>query len=238
MPNDRTRLNGTASAALKSIGIGILTALSVTACQNPQRSDLSGHDATDKGSGAEQTFVFECDDGFRFTARTAENTVWLFLPGHAVQLPRIRSGSGSTYASAEITFRHQPEVASLETETRSHRSCVNNRARAVCDHAKLEGVDLRATGIEPGWHMDITLGDEIVLITDYGQSAYRFKTPAPNIDQTERKTTYTARDGQRRLVVELEGQPCRDSMSDQSFEITVAVTLDERRFHGCGKALH
>ena len=238
MPKMQPRCHLISSAARKSAAIGMLTALAAAACLNPQRTNPLDRNAMDEETGTEQTFVFECDDGFRFTARTGEDTLWIFLPEYAIQLPRVRSGSGRKYASDEVSFWNQGEVALLETETGSHRNCVNKRAQAVWEHAKLEGVDFRATGNEPDWHIEITLGDEIVLIADHGKSAYRFKTPEPDIDQTARKTTYTAQQGRQRLIVELEGRVCQDSMSDQSYEVTVAVTLDERQFHGCGKALH
>jgi len=238
MPIHRPHLRRTAVAAPQSTAIGILIVLAATACHRQQGYDLVGRNAMGRDAGAEQTFVFECDDGFHFTARTAGNTVWLFLPGQAVQLPRVRSESGTKYAGGELSLWNQGEVALLETETGPHRNCQNNPAQAVWEHAKLEGVDFRASGNEPGWHIEITLGDEIVLVTDYGQSAYRFKTPEPDIDRTARKTTYTTQEGRHRLSVELEGRACQDSMSDQSFEVTVAVKLDERQFHGCGKALH
>jgi len=234
----RTHLRQTAITASKSTAIGILTLLATTACHSQYGFAPLGRNAMVQDPGAEQTFVFECDDGFHFTARTAENTVWLFLPGQAVQLPRVRSESGTRYASSELSFWSQGEAALLKTKSGSNRNCQSNAAQAVWEHAKLDGVDFRATGNEPGWDMEITLGDEIVLVTDYGQSSYRFKTPEPDMDQTARKTTYTAHEGQQRLIVELEGKPCLDSLRDQSFEITVAVKLDERQFHGCGKALH
>jgi membrane-bound inhibitor of C-type lysozyme len=238
MPKILTRCHQIPSAARKSFAIGTLTALATAACQNSQILTPLGRDAMDKERATEQTFVFECSDGFRFTARTAENTLWLFLPKQAIQVPRVRSGSGTKYASDKISFWNRGEVALLETETGSHQNCVNNATQAVWEHAKLEGVDFRATGNDPGWYMEITLGDEIVLVTDYGKSAYRFKTPEPDIDPTARKTTYRTEDGQRRLVVELEGKRCQDSIIDHSFEVTVRVKLDERQLHGCGKALH
>lgn len=238
MPRMRSRCHQIAIAARNCLAIGALTGLATAACQNSQISNPLGRNAMDEEPGAEQTFAFECSDGFRFIARTAENTLWLFLPEQAIQLPRVRSASGTKYASDKISFWNQGEVALLETGTGSHRNCVNNRTQAVWEHAKLEGVDFRATGNEPGWYMEITLADEIVLVTDYGKSAYRFKTPEPDIDPTARKTTYSTENGQHRLVVDLEGKRCQDSMIDQSFEIAVRVKLDERQLHGCGKALH
>ena len=182
--------------------------------------------------------MFECEDGFRFTARKSGNAVWLFLPEHTLQLPRVRAESGNRYASAELNFWNQGDVALLETEPGSRRQCVNNRAQAVWEHAKLGGVDFRATGNEPAWHMEITLDGEIRLVTDYGQSTNRFKTPRPDIDQNARETAYAVEDCQHRLVVELQGKQSRNSMSNQLFEVTVAVTLDEQQLHGCGRALH
>jgi uncharacterized membrane protein len=36
----------------------------------------------------------------------------------------------------------------------------------------------------------------------------------------------------------IEGQPCHDSMSRVSFDTTVTVILDDKKYRGCGKALH
>ena len=40
------------------------------------------------------------------------------------------------------------------------------------------------------------------------------------------------------LVIVLEGQTCRDTMSGEEFETTVTVVLDGNKYRGCGRALH
>lgn len=126
----------------------------------------------------------------------------------------------------------------LETEDGARRNCRNNRARAIWEDAKLRGVDFRAVGNEPGWHMAISAGGEIVFVGDYGQTRYRFPTPAPSVDRDARMTTYTAESEGHTLVVELEARRCLDTMSDEAFETTVTVALDGDTYRGCGKALH
>jgi uncharacterized membrane protein len=40
------------------------------------------------------------------------------------------------------------------------------------------------------------------------------------------------------LTVIIEGRQCRDSMSGESFGATVTVMLDQKKYQGCGRALH
>jgi uncharacterized membrane protein len=115
---------------------------------------------------------------------------------------------------------------------------MNNRTTAIWEDAKLRGVDFRARGNEPGWHLEITASQEIVFVGDYGSITYGFVTPKPLVDQQARTTTYEVHDAQHHLVVLIEGRSCQDTMSGESFDATVTVALDGKEYRGCGKALH
>jgi uncharacterized membrane protein len=39
------------------------------------------------------------------------------------------------------------------------------------------------------------------------------------------------------ISVLIEGRPCSDTMSGESFEVTVTVTQGEKTLQGCGRAL-
>jgi uncharacterized membrane protein len=58
------------------------------------------------------------------------------------------------------------------------------------------------------------------------------------IDEHVRKITYKTQSNANSLTVVIIGRRCRDSMSGESFETQVTVTLDHREFQGCGRALH
>ena len=185
-----------------------------------------------------QTCVYECNDGYGFIARIEGEKAWLFLPNGTISLPHVRSGSGARYSDGSITFWSKGEAALLETDGNSRRNCRNNRRKAIWEDAKLNGIDFRAVGNEPGWHLEIRTGDKIVFVGDYGQSRYQFATPEPRIDQQSRITIYEAQEGEHQAVIRIEGRSCGDTMSDETFEATVTVTLDGKKYRGCGRALH
>jgi putative lipoprotein len=185
-----------------------------------------------------QTYVYECEDNYRFPVRIEGRKAWLFLPGNTVSLPSVPAGSGAKYSDGRMFFWSKGETALLEGFAGGRRSCRNNRFLAIWEHAKLNGVDFRAVGNEPGWHLELTGGGKLLFVSDYGQSRYEFNTPEPVSDAGARTTTYRVQNHEHTLVVRITGQACRDTMRGDSFESTVTVTLDGRIHNGCGKALH
>ena len=104
----------------------------------------------------------------------------------------------------------------------------------VWHEAKLRGVAFRAIGQEPGWLLEIKNGEEILVVTNYGQNRNLFPYVDPREDKAARKTVFQV-DADSSVLIE--GKPCRDSMSGESFDTTVTVTLGEQVFKGCGRAL-
>ena len=100
--------------------------------------------------------------------------------------------------------------------------------------AKLRGVAFRAIGQEPGWLLEIKNGEEILLVTDYDKNKEFYPYVKPQEDKAARKTVFPVDD---RTSVLIEGKPCTDSMSGESFEVTVTVTQGEKTLQGCGRAL-
>lgn len=184
------------------------------------------------------TVVYECPDEFRFTARIEGEKAWLFLPSGTVSLPHVPAASGAKYQNGLTVYWSKGEMAFLERANHPRVECANNRAKAIWEDAKLRGAEFRATGNEPGWHLEISRGYGIVLVTNYGSDRYTFRTPAPTSNQASRTTRYAVNEDGHELVITLEGRRCADSMSGAQFETTVMVTLDSTRLAGCGKALH
>ena len=84
-------------------------------------------------------------------------------------------------------------------ERPNHRrvECKNNRAKAIWEDAKLKGADFRATGNEPGWHLEISRSFGIVFVTNYGSDRYTFAAPQPISDETSRTTKYEVNENGR-----------------------------------------
>ena len=100
--------------------------------------------------------------------------------------------------------------------------------------AKLRGVAFRAIGQEPGWLLEVTNGEEILIVTDYGKERKSLPYIEPREDKAARKTVFQI-DADTNVLIE--GKPCTDSMSGESFEVTVTVTLGDGSLKGCGRAL-
>jgi uncharacterized membrane protein len=85
----------------------------------------------------------------------------------------------------------------------------------VWHKAKLRGVAFRAIGQEPGWLLEITNGEEILLVTDYGQNRKSHPYVEPQEDKAARRTVFQV-DADTSVLIE--GKPCSDTMAARCFE--------------------
>jgi len=216
---------------LRSICITIMSGLLLAGC-------MAKGTAKTNTAMPVRTFVFECAEAYRFPVRIEGGRAWLFLTGQTISLPQVQAASGTKYSDGKTTFWSIGDEARYETPGGADYNCRNNRALAIWEHAKFNGVDFRAVGNEPGWHLEITRGRKIVFVSDYGQRRYEFDTPEPESKAVQRTTLYRTGSGDHTLEVSITGQPCRDTMRGDRFESTVTVTLDNQTYRGCGKALH
>jgi uncharacterized membrane protein len=186
-------------------------------------------------STSAQTFVFTCSDTLEFVTRTDNKEAWLFLPAGTIQLPHTGAGS---YRNDQTHLQINGQEASLEDSGVKHLLCKNDRRQAIWEHAKLNGSDYRATGNEPGWTLEIRNKGSIILITDYGSTRHEFTLPKPEIDETNRITSYQSKDSDHELILIISGEACLDTMSGEEFSSKATVTLDGKILQGCGRALH
>ena len=101
--------------------------------------------------------------------------------------------------------------------------------------AKLRGVAFRATGQEPGWLLEIKNGEEIVIVTNYGQDKNAYPWIEPQEDKDARRTVFQV-DAETSVLIE--GKPCTDTMSGEKFQVTVTVAVGGQTLKGCGRALY
>jgi uncharacterized membrane protein/membrane-bound inhibitor of C-type lysozyme len=186
-----------------------------------------------------QTYVFECEDKYSFVARHENQVVWLFLPHKTVNLHQAPSDSGLKFCDGKNTFWLENNNATLAYGNEYYQDCPNNRARAIWEHAKLNGVDFRAVGNEPGWYMEIYESNKLLFVADYGEVRYDdFYLPEPEVFPHARKTIYIFAIDEHELEITIEGKLCHDTMVEEQYESKVTVNLDGKKYHGCGKPLH
>lgn len=189
---------------------------SETAGADPDRSEAAdGMEGTtavpDPGSDGAHAYVFTCPDGRRFSARFRGDSVTLRLPDRT-------------------------DTVTRQAATHSYRGCEAHPAADPWEEARLLGVEVRAIGQEPGWHVEIDGGSWLRFVADYG--ALRLFAPAPTPTRSGGGViTYATRADGHELTVEMVEEPCSDTMSGERFSHRVTARVDGRELHGCGRIL-
>ena len=220
---------------LLTTNLSLLSLTLLSACSGNQ---ITSDTSTNQSRFLAQTYVYHCADNKSFVARIEPKKAWVFLPTKTLSLPQIPAASGSKFSDGSSTFWNKGETARFTSDTQFFQNCTNNRTQAIWEHAKLNGVDYRAVGNEPGWSLEITHDQTTVFIKNYGQDRYEFKTSKPLIDTAIHTSEYQLQNNAHTLSITLSAKPCADTMSNQSFSSTVSIRLDNKKFIGCGQVLH
>ena len=233
----RKRYHGAGHSFVFSPAVCTLLALLLSACSEIQSK--AGDAAADAVAEQSPAFVYVCADGTRFVSKLEGSRLWLFLPDRTLALKLQQSSAGPIYSNAGVTLASTGEKrARLTVNGRLKRDCLLDRRQSVWESAKLNGVDFRAVGNEPGWYLEIRNSRCIKLVSNYGADTYRFAAPQPVVDQQTGTAFYRMQSNGHELTVTLRARPCRDSMSGESFETVVELRLDGKVLQGCGRALH
>jgi uncharacterized membrane protein/membrane-bound inhibitor of C-type lysozyme len=191
------------------------------------------------------TSVFSCpanDGPLTFTVRTMGDNLALWLHQEFgrpyLVIEPARAASGARYEKDEVMVWLNGNEAMLEVDDATFKACARDAYASVWEHAKLGGVDFRATGNEPGWILEIRNRTTLLLNYDYGQSVIEAQSQEPVDDVAARLTTYSAVANGQAVTVRISDDKCTDTMSGFEFESTVIVNIGERELHGCGRALH
>lgn len=181
-----------------------------------------------------QTLVYECT-GIEFMARIGPGEMALWLPDRYVIVSQVRAASGTKYAEGDVTFWSHGDDVSLAIGAEHYRDCSLDRARAPWEDARRRGVDFRASGNEPGWHLEIKEAQQLLFVGNYGASRLLISSLTRRVEGEV--IQYTGRSGSDTIMVTVSDVPCHDSMKGTPFPATVEVQLNGKYYRGCGKAL-
>jgi putative lipoprotein len=181
-------------------------------------------------------YVYECGDSLQFSAHVTSDSTWLFLPDTSLKVMPVPSGSGARYEGNAYLYWSKEQEAILQKPRGSFMTCQTVPKENSWQAAKLRGVDFRALGQEPGWHLEITKGKQVKYVGNYGQDTVYTSVPVPQIEQ--QRTVYRANTEDHKLKVEIIDESCTDIMSGFEFPTKVSVTIDGNLYHGCGRTLN
>ena len=204
-------------------------------------------DGAEPGSSAEPfspvTAVYQCGgegEGFRLVTRTRPGGMHVFLPPQLGEPYRMLTEDlpGARYTGDGAELMVSERSASLSLGEQRYPDCTYDHRASIWEHAKLNGVDFRAVGNEPGWVLEIRFQDRLDLSYDYGAQSLSVPIVSTRSEQAVRRTILTGRDGSAGMQVTLEGEECHDTMSDEVFPTRVQVVVADRVLSGCGRPLH
>lgn len=212
-----------------------LTALA--GCANPEipppaADDFVPRTAVYRCAGAQAPFVM--------VTRTDPAGLHVFLPPSLGEPYRRLDALAArqSYAAAGIRVDIGDRSATLTVADAVFPDCAYDHHASVWEHAKLNGVDFRAVGNEPGWVLEVREQVRLELSYDYGAGELSLPIVATDTDPEARTTVFVGRHERRELRVTLTGETCRDTMSDEVFPTRVVVAFADRVLTGCGRPLH
>jgi putative lipoprotein len=181
-----------------------------------------------------KTLVYECAD-YEFVTRLGPGEMAIWLEDRYMVLSQVRAASGVKYEEGDTVFWMKGEEASLLLDGQRFTGCQLNHARAPWEDARRRGVDFRAVGNEPGWHLEIQSGRQILFIGNYGMQ--RVMLPDPGQQQVGDTLVYEAAGNGNELRVEISGETCTDTMKGDAFPASVLLHLNGIEYRGCGMTL-
>jgi putative lipoprotein len=228
------------AAGSRAMTVGLLTVILAGLAVGCRSADPAPRPSADPVAATAPlaAYVFDCDSGPSFILARIEGgteAIDLVLPDRRYRLPRVVAASGVHYAAGAVSVWNKGREATLEIDGRVSR-CVENRPRSIAADARARGVELRATGNEPGWTFEL-LADRLVFVEAYGARRVTTPRPARQSGLPSDGDVYVAVTESHRLTVRIRPVACVDTMSGERHGSTVEVELDGTPYRGCGDVL-
>lgn len=196
-----------------------------------------------------ETHVFDCAapdvDSLTVTVRVDSTEAMLWAPTDGavdpVRLERVESTDSARYENdnpdQQAMFLSTGQEATFVVDGVRYTGCTRNNYRSVWEDAKLDGVDFRALGNEPGWIVDVYAGDRFDVQWRYGERTADLPYVDPDIPD-DSTTIFRSETADHSLVMTLRAGGCTDSMSGIAFPFSVSIEIDGSEYTGCGRPLH
>lgn len=142
----------------------------------------------------------------------------------------------SSHQEASKAPASDTETSRVKAEETAEEEQVEG-IQAVWEDAKRRGVNFKAFGNEPDWHLEIQEKKQILFVTSYGEERYVFDYVEPEVDELNKRKRYAAHQDGKTIIIEITEKSCMDTMSGEQFQSTVKITLNGQNLNGCGNTI-
>ncbi len=180
---------------------------------------------------------FQCGEVALDVQFDGDESARLSLPWALLELELQPAASGARYAADEVEFwTRGQDQARLTLADGDAVDCVPRDRVSPWTQAMMDGVDFRAVGNEPGWHLHARHEQaDLELVLDYGVSELEF---SGTLEILPDQAGYRAESPGNLAEVTLEQADCTDTMVGWTFPITVHLQINDRSLSACGRFLN
>ncbi len=204
--------------------------------------------ATDLVDGGINTTVYECRSGsgeaFEFTIRrgAAELALWLppafDRPYLVLSEEYVGTRFTGVFREGDVTLDLADASVELGVGDERFTDCRENRLRSVWEHAKLSGVNFRATGEDPAWYLEIRDGDRLEFRSARDSAPFELPMTEVRLETGAAGASYRRSGPGSEFVAGISATSCTVADGLGLSGVTVVVTHGGRRYSGCGRPLH
>ncbi len=169
----------------------------------------------------------------RFDVDSAE----LAFSGRRLKLPHAVAASGAHYADdMGNEFWNEGETSTFTLAGGERRDCTPSQRSSPWSAAEARGVGFRAVGNEPGWFVEVDMGETPPLraTLDYGER--KIEVPSTVSLSSSHGFGGKTADGTD-VVLRIKREPCNDGMSGEAFEASATLAVGDSSYQGCGAYL-
>ncbi len=217
----------------------IALGISISAC------DHDAAPAAEDGVSEPVTAVYDCvarERPFSLVTQSTPSALTLIIPEpfvpRTLQLQRVEAASGERYEDGDTLAWLKGDEARFIVDTVRITECDLNRQESIWEAAKLDGVDFRAVGHEPGWVLEIRGRSKLTFWYDNDEPVIEAVATDIATSQDTTQSVFSATGDSGNLRVTLLGKVCTDTESGEPYRTSVLVELDDVELAGCGRALH
>jgi putative lipoprotein len=183
--------------------------------------------------------TYQCGEQ-RVEARFAPDGVLLDIGGRQLQLPQTISASGARYGEGDPEFWTHGLIEARLTLNGETFDCtaLDGEVRSPWSEARERDVGFRAVGSEPGWHVEVDLGEapEMRLVLDYGERELTIPRTEPFSDGDGTNGFRGEVDGEA-VELAIRREDCTDPMSGEAFDARATLDYQGRNYEACGRYL-
>lgn len=182
---------------------------------------------------------FQCGDE-RISAAfdNAAGNVTLSIGGQPLVLPQAVAASGARYADdTGNEFWNKGTNATLTRSGQPAVECAQTELGSPWDQAKARGAGFRAVGSEPGWAVEVGMGEAPALTATLDNGARNIEIAQTQAVMGENGGFSGKTADGTAVELRIKREACTDAMSGEAFAASAQLKVGDTTYSGCGRFL-